>query len=224
MRTRPPGRDGAGALVRGAAVVLVALAACRDSPPAGSPEALASYLSGVRDAEDATRQQAVASWLLDEPAWRRTVIPTYLPLYPDYQRAFVAEAPALVAQLAHGGPITARRHFAGDPRLGLAQGRDRWALPVLYPSLVAEAGGARIDTVFVADGGRWYALLGLDAALRARIAALDPVCATHVAAAGATGRCTEVAATIADAALRTERDRVARLCRIAETLCGKEAP
>jgi hypothetical protein len=209
---------------RWCAAAVVALVACREPPAAGTPEALAAYLGGVIGADEAARQQAVAGWRLDEPAWRRTVAPAYRPLYADYRRAFDAEAPALVARLAAGGPVTARRHFAGDPRLGRAQARDRWALPVLFPSLVAEAGGAPIDTVFVADGGRWYALLGLDAALRARIAALEPACAAAVARAGAPGRCSDVAATIADAALRTERDRLARLCRLAATLCDMESP
>ncbi|HEU4732509.1 MAG TPA: hypothetical protein VFT22_31660 [Kofleriaceae bacterium] len=123
-----------------------------------------------------------------------------------------------------GSAVTARRHFAGDPRLTPAQSRDRWALPVLYPSLVAEAGGAPIEAVFVPDGDRWSALIGLDTIVRARVAALAPACAADLALAGPTGRCAEVGAAIVMAALRTDRDQLAHVCRLADTLCGKGSP
>ena len=204
-----------------------AIAACSKAPagpPAGTPEALAVYLQGILGADDAIRQREVASWQLDAALWERTVVAPYRSLHADYQRAFAAEAPALVARLAHGGAVTARRHYAGDPRLTLSQGRDRWALPPLYPSLVAEAGGAPIEAVFVPDGARWRALVGLDAALRAHVTALDPGCAANLARAGATGGCTDVGAAIAFAALRTDREQLAHVCRLAETLCGKGSP
>ncbi|HET7501439.1 MAG TPA: hypothetical protein VFK02_10565 [Kofleriaceae bacterium] len=126
---------------------------------------------------------------------------------------------------SHGpGRVTARRHFAGDPRLTPSQGRDRWALPALYPSLVAEAGGVPIEAVFVPDGDRWRALIGLDTVVRAHVAALDPACAERLGLAGPTSRCTEVGAEIVMAALRTDREQLAHVCRLAETLCGKGSP
>lgn len=205
-------------------LALVALAACRPSPPRGSPEALVAYLGTVVGADDATRRREVASWELPAALWDRTVVASYRPLHADYERAFAAALPALVDRLARPDPVTARRHFAGDPRLTLAQAQGRWALPTLFPSLVAEAGGAPIDAVFVADGERWRALVGLDAVVRARVTALDPGCAARLALAGPTGRCTDVGAAIAEAALRTDRDRLAHACRLAETLCGKGSP
>lgn len=202
-----------------------ALAACRaPPPPPGSPEALVAYLTTVVGADPETCRREVASWQLDEALWDRTVVAGYRPLYADYRAAFAAAAAGLVDRLAAPAPITARRHFADDPRLTLAEARDRWALPVLFPSLVADAGGAPIDAVFVADGGRWRTLAGLDAAVRARVAALDAGCAANLALAGRTGRCTDLGAAIAEAALRTDRDRLAQVCRLAETLCGKDAP
>src|SRR5262249_6636718 len=149
--------------------------------------------------------------------------------------------PALVDHLARPGPVTARRHFAGDPRLAPAEARNRWALPTLFPSVVAEVGGAPIDAVFIADGPAWRALVGLDQVVLARVAALDPGCAAHLPLAGPPGHCTDVGAAIADAALRAETlraetlraetlraetlrkadDQLAHVCRLAETLCGK---
>jgi hypothetical protein len=212
-------------------VAVLAVAACNSSPfaPAvlpGSPESLVAHLQTVVGpaADAAARQRAVADWQLDESQWAHTVVALYRPLYAEYQRAFAAEAPALAARLARGGPITARRHYAGDPRLTLSQARDRWALPTLYPSLVAEAGGAPIDAVFVPAGDQWRALIGLDGVVRAHVAALDPGCATSLDLAGPTGRCTDVGAAIASAALRTDREQLAHVCRLAETLCGKGSP
>jgi len=178
----------------------------------------------VAGADEATRQREVSGWQLDAALWDRTVIALYRPLHADYQRAFAAELPALVARLAGPGPVAARRHYAGDPRLTRSQARDRWAVPPLFPSLVAEAGGAPIEAVFVPDGGRWRALVGLDAVVRARVATLDPGCAAQLTLAGPTGRCTDVGAAIATAALRTDRDQLAHVCRLAETLCGKGSP
>jgi hypothetical protein len=210
----------------------LAVAACSPSaPPApplrpGSPEALVAYLQGVVGADAATRQREAAGWLLDPARWDATLVPVYRPLYAEYRRAFAAELPALVDRLARPGPVTARRHFAGDPRLTPAEARNRWALPVLFPSLVAEAGGAPIDAVFVADGTAWRALVGLDQVVLGRVAALDPGCAAHLALAGPPGHCTDVGAEIAAAALRTAPadDRLAHVCRLAETLCGKGSP
>jgi hypothetical protein len=213
------------AAVVGAVAAVAVLGACRaPPPPPGSPEALAAYLETVAGADEPTRQRELASWRFDPALWDATVVGPYRPLHADYARAFAAELPALVDRLARPAQVTARRHHAGDPRLTLAQARERWALPTLFPSLVAEAGGAPIDAVFVADGGRWRALVGLDAAVRARVFALDPACAARLAAAGPAGRCTDVGAAIADAALRTDRDRLAHVCRLAETLCGKGSP
>jgi len=206
-------------------VALVALAACNSAaPPPGSPEALVAYLQRVTAADEATRQREIAGWQLPAALWDRTVVAPYRPLHADYQRAFTAEAPALVARLAQGGAITARRHYAGDPRLTRPQARDRWAVPPLFPSLVAEAGGEPIDAVFVPDGARWRALVGVDAVVRARVAALDPGCAANLALAGPAGHCTDVGAAVALAALRNDHDQLAHVCRLAEALCGKESP
>lgn len=208
--------------MRGVAVLL-GLVACRT--PTDPPAALAAYLDDLRHADALTRAREVASWRLDEPAWRRTVTTTYQPLYADYTRAFAAAAPAIFDQLTRpGDPITARRHFAGDPRLTRAEARERWALPTLFPSLVADAGSAPIDSVFIVDGGRWRALVGLDAAVRARVAAFDAACADRVAVAGPAGRCSDVAAALVAAVLQNDSRKVARLCPLADTLCGKGSP
>jgi hypothetical protein len=160
---------------------------------------------------------------LDEPAWRQIVVDPYRDLYADYARAFEAAAPALRAQLASPGEVVMRPHFAGDPALTPDQRVTRWALPVLFDSRVATKAGAPIDAVFVRSGDRWRAIVGLDGILRARISALDPGCAALV---GRTepASCRQVGWEIANAALRTERDRITRVCSLARALCGNQSP
>ena len=211
--------------MRSLALILVALAACRAQPLApGSAEDLAAYLSSLAGADAATREREVAAWVLPEAAWTRTVVAPYRPLYAEYVRAFEAARPELVAQLAVAAPVTARRHFAGDRRLTLAEARLRWAVPVLYPSMVAEHAGTPIDAVFVHDGSRWRALAGLDSVVLAHVRALDPACAELLAHAGPPGRCTEVGWVIADAALRSDHKAFTHACLLAAPHCGNGSP
>jgi hypothetical protein len=209
------------------ALLLLALVACREPPArpkAGTPEELAAYLKTVAGADEVTRKREVASWIVDETTWSRDVVEPYRALYGEYVAGFDRHVPALVAQLAPLGEVTARRHFAGDRRLTPAEARMRWAVPVQFPSMVAELGGAPIDTVFVHDGARWRALVGLDPILLAHVAALDPECAKRIALAGPPGRCSEIGWLVADSALRLQRERFAHACQLATTLCGNPAP
>ncbi len=201
--------------------LIVVIAACRESPP---PHAtLPEYLATLASADAATRADAVASWRLDRATWERTVVPIYAGLHAEYARAFDAVAPALVAQLARPGKVTTRPHFAGDPMLTLGQARTRWALPVQYPSEVAEIDGSALDTVFLDDGERWRAITGLDGVLRARAAAFDPACAAHldVLPSPTSKQCSDIGWVIADAALHSERARFDHACSLAATLCAR---
>ncbi len=207
-------------------ILLLAVASCSRAPaPApGTPEDLAAYLRTVAGADAATRGRQVTAWQLDERDWNRTVVEPFRGLYADYARDFDAAAAPLAAQLATRGEITARRHFADDPRLTLAQGRLRWTVPVMYPSAVAELAGAPLDTVFVYDGHGWCALAGVDALVLARVGALDARCGELLAHAGRDDRCSQVGWVIADAALRGDRARFDHACALAAGLCGKASP
>ena len=213
-------------MTRALACIVLVLAACRRAPaPAPGSEAdLAAYLRGVAGADEATRTSAVAGWVLDEATWDRILVPPYRPLWHAYVAAFDRARPALVARLAARGAVTTRRHFAGDPKLTRAEARLRWAVPTLYPSMVAELGGAPIDTVFVYDGARWRALAGLDDVVLATVRARDAGCAAMVARAGPASHCTEVSAAVVDAALRNDPAGFAHVCSLAASLCANEAP
>jgi hypothetical protein len=209
------------------AAVLVVLACCRGGVPApapGSADALAAYLAPLAGADEATRRHEVASWILDEATWRATVVPAYAPLYGDYARGHDAASAPLVARLAARGLVTARRHYAGDLRLTPSEGRVRWALPVQYPSMVAELGGAPIDAVFVWDGAHWRVLVGVDELVIARVRARDSACADRVARAGPANECTAVSWAIADSALRDDDAGFAHGCDLAVTLCANRSP
>ena len=215
-------------------VLLIAVLACgRDPSPqhdrvraddlASGPSRpdvgrVADYLRGVIATDADARRREVASWKLDEPTFRRSVLPTYAPLYDDYAHAFDAAAPAL-ADALHAGAITARGHYAGDRKLTPNEARLRWALPVEYPTVVAELDGKPIDTVFVPFGRRWGALIGLDDVVRARVGRRDPTCAARIDRAGVPGPCNDIGWQIVDGALRDDAEAFAHACRIAETLC-----
>jgi len=210
-------------------LVVVLLVACRDAAPTppvptGTADELATYLTTVAGADEPTRKREVASWILDETTWSRDLVEPYRALYNEYVAGFDAQMPAMVAALAPLGQVTARRHFAGDKKLAPAQIRTRWAVPVQFPSMVADLAGKPIETVFIFDGARWRALLGLDAIVMAHVAALDPACAQKLALAGPPGRCTEVGWLVADSALRQQRERFAHACALAATLCGNPVP
>ena len=203
---------------------LIACNAAPPAPPAGSPEALAAYLRGVAGTDPQTRQRAVTGWILDEPAFDRIIVTPYQQLWKDYAAQFDAKLPALVTRLAAHGTITTRRHYAGDPRLTNAQVRMRWALPVQYPSVVAELDGAPIDTVFVWDGSGWRVLVGLDDLLIQRVRALDAHCADLLLKSGPPNNCTEVGWFVADSALKQDQASFARACKLAANVCGNDTP
>ena len=210
------------------ALALAFLIACKAAPPAqppaGSPEALAAYLRSVAGADEQTRTQAVTGWILDEAAFDRILVPPYRQLWKDYAAHFDAVMPALVTRLASHGTITTRRHYAGDPRLTNAQVRVRWALPVQYPSVVAELDGAPIDTVFVWDGAGWRVLAGVDDLLLQRVRALDGHCADLLLESGPPNHCTEVGWFVGDTALKGDQAGFARACKLAANVCGNDTP
>ena len=112
-----------------------------------------------------------------------------------------------------------RKHLAGDPALTPSQGRLRWVVPVLYPSMVADLDGKPIDTVFVRDGSHWRALAGLDDEVLARARALDITCGDRLATAGPPTPCTQIAWVVADAAMRGQAERFAHACKLATASC-----
>jgi len=209
--------------LRGVALaIVVGVGACREpAPPPPPPRlSLADYLGTLAGTDQATRTREVASWELDLATWDRTVVATYRAVHADYARAFQAATPALVARVASRAAITTRPHHAGDPRLTLGQARARWALPVLYPSEVAELDGVALDVVFVRDGERWRALAGLDAVIHDRTSAIDPACAAHLENARS-GECNDVGWVIAEAAILGDARRFAHACALASNLCAR---
>lgn len=144
------------------------------------------------------------------------MVPPFTQLYDDYAAGFAAPS--------WRGAIATRKHFAGDPELTLGQARARWLLPVLYPSEVATAGGAPIDAVFLREGDRWFALVGIERAIRSRIDRRDPACGVTIDAPAASKPCRDAAWAVASAALGTDDARFRRACAIANTACAKPSP
>jgi hypothetical protein len=153
---------------------------------------------------------------LDRATWDRIVVPEFRDLYEDYRTAF--------ASATWRGPIATRKHFAGDAALTPNQARARWLLPVLFPSEIATAGGQPIDAVFVPDGGKWFALVGIDRVIRARVDRRDPACGAVIDTPSPSKTCRDAAFAVAAATLRTDDTRFVRTCAIARTACVKPSP
>jgi hypothetical protein len=226
-----------------ACAALAALAACSRAPappPPGTADDLAAYITRLAAGDPDAAARELARWPLDRALWQRTVVEPYRARWDE-----LSPAPRLaaIATQLRPGTVTARRHYADDPRLTPGQLWQRWALPPLYPSFVVELGGRPLDTVFLHDGARWRALAGLDDLIDARVRALDPGCAAHLAAATGSAACADAAWAVADAALRAgdpgdpanpgapagttgtaHRDHFARTCHLAANLCGKRSP
>jgi len=202
---------------------IAALAACGRAPaPApGTADDLAAYLAGLAagDPDEAARE--LARWPLDRALWRRTLVEPYRALWDEIAPG--ERLRALRGELRRGA-VTARRHYAGDPRLTPGQLWQRWALPPLYPSFVVEIDGRPLDTVFLHDGVRWRALAGLEERIDARVRALDPGCAADLAGVIGSTDCASAGWAVADAALRNNPDQFARTCRLTAILCGKRSP
>ncbi|HSD87367.1 MAG TPA: hypothetical protein VLB44_07625 [Kofleriaceae bacterium] len=188
--------------MRALAIVIV-VAACSRPAPRPDDEDLARYLRRVATLDGTSRREEVAKWRLAHRSFDRLVVVPFRDAYDGYDAHFAEH----VAELATSIPATpaVRRHFAGDPRLSPSQGRLRWALPVMYPSYVADG----IDTVFVRVEDHWYVLAGLDDAVLDRARTLDPACTARLA-----GPVTDFTWMIADAALRGDRERFARACQL----------
>jgi hypothetical protein len=189
--------------MRGVLIIIV-VAACSRPAPRPDDEDLARYLRHVAALDGTSRRAEIATWHLDRATFDRIVVVPFRDAYDGYSAQFAEH----VAELAASVPASpsVRRHFAGDKALSTSQGRLRWVLPVMYPSYVVDG----IDTVFLRVEDHWYVLAGLDDAVLARARALDPSCATRLA-----GPVTDLTWMIADAALRGDRERLARACKLA---------
>jgi hypothetical protein len=223
-----------------ALALALALAACSDRappPPSGSAEDLAAYLQRLAATDRDTQRREVAAWKLDRATWDRTVVAPFRGRYVAYVSHF--ELRFAGELLPHAGTIAARRHYAGDPRLTVGQAILRWVLPVQYPSLVAELDGAPIDTVFVHDGVRWRALTGFDQELieyveqyAEGIQPLDtgdqrwpaPACLATMLGVHRASACASLWFEATDAALRNDRPRFDRMCRLSTSLCDMRSP
>jgi hypothetical protein len=202
-------------------VASVMASSCRDSRRARpAPQTLAGAVAALLTASDLER--AIADLHLDREAFARVLVAPYHRLYAEYSARFATEAPQWLNALRRHSrePVIAvRRHYGGDVTLSPAQARLRWALPVQAESWLVELDGALLDTVWVADRGRWYPLLGLDTATLELLNAAAPGCSTAARLAGQPGVCSDAVWMATDAALRRHGERTQRACARAVQFC-----
>ena len=93
----------------------------------------------------------------------------------------------------------------------------------LFPSEVVTVDGKPLDLVFIRDRDRWFALTGIDRAIRARVDVRDPSCGALIDD-GTSKTCRDAAWAIAEATLRTDDTRFVHACALAKTACAKPSP
>jgi hypothetical protein len=205
------------------ALLVVACNAPPPTPKPGSADELAEHLRGIAGADRPARERAVASWVVPEATWNRTIVAPWRSLYGEYIAGYAAAEQPMLDALASLDPVAARRHYAGDRALTIGEARLRWALPVQYPSMVATIGGRELDAVFIYDGA-WRALIGVDALVMAHVRARDASCAADLDRIGPLGHCNEIGFVVAAAALRGGGPELTRACHMAASMCGNPAP
>lgn len=212
-----------------ATLALVLAAGCRDERPAKAlprdpgptPDDLATVirrdLEAIGHAGDprATAAAIVDEWELREPAWSRLVTAAFRPHHAAYEAAFEAAREQAIDELIARRPpppeVAARVHYADDPALAPDQARLRVALPVGRPGAIVTVGGHPLAPIFVHDGRRWRALLGLDRVVTDRIAAGDEACVAPYRAAQREP-CLAMSAPIITAALTGDASGLERAC------------
>ncbi len=213
----------------------IAAAIAADQAAAAAQASLTAAVTALLAAPADEQQRAVARLKLDPLAFSDVLTAPYDLQYSAYDARFTAAAPAFAAELrrlaaapaasaaapaAPAAPaITVRRHYAGDRTLSLEQARLRWALPVQAESWLVERGGVLLDAVWVRHRGRWFTLMGLDAAVLQLLATAAPECAAAARRAGPPGVCSDATWMALDAAMRGVDDRVARACERALHFC-----
>ncbi len=213
------------------ALLVAALVACDGrAPTTGAALAEAADLAGLRAAlardvaaiagasqPDAAARAVLAGWQVPAEAWPALVTPPFRPHHAAYAAAFVAAAPAATGELralaagAATSAVEVRWQYADDPALTPAQARLRVALPVGRPGAIVTLAGRPLAPVFVHDGRRWRALLGLEQVIALRLAARAPACvAPYVAAAREP--CLAMSAPVIHAVLADDDRELERAC------------
>lgn len=108
-------------------------------------------------------------------------------------------------------PVTARVLYADDAEVPASLRRARPALPVGQPPLVAFSGGRALPALFAYHHDRWVCLVDLDGLVQS---ALEDEPCRRAYVASASGRCLDLTAPVAAAALTGDADGAARGCAL----------
>lgn len=196
------------------AVAALALAACErraaDPPPPAYAEpdtdvGLASVL-GLTMAFECVPPSSVWNELVT-PAWRNRAAD---PLGLESFRLLRADGKRL--------PITVKQLYADDPTVPASLRRVRPAVPVGVKVMVAFVGDTALPALFVHHGQRWRCLVDLDGLV---IGSLEDDACRAAYLASTHGRCLDLSAPVASAAIGTDTDEERRACaRLVAQGCG----
>lgn len=196
-------------LVLAALVTLALAAGCGERPPAAPPpqrdgvDGLVELLAARHDRHPGRDDERFAGCVPD-PATRDALVT--LP----YRGHATGDVRALAAAWRRDGVAHARALYADDPEVPASLRRARPAVPVGPPPLVARVGDAWLPALFVFHRGRWWCLIGLDAYVADRL----PATCRRAYLGATAGRCLDLSAPLAAAALADDRAARERLCAL----------
>lgn len=195
---------------RAALVALAAgaLAAC-ESKPAPPPAAPPPEPTGADGLVAVLARAAPFDCLPDRATWNALVTPPYRDRAADpiglesYRRLRIGKDAR--------APLTARPLFADDASVPASLRRARPAVPVGTPPLVAFAGATALPALFAYRDGRWWCLVDLDGLV---VSALEDDACRAAYLGSESGRCLDLTAPIAAAALTAAADEEQRRCAL----------
>ncbi len=188
------------------AAALALLIGCRDRSPPAPPAGQAAGPAGLVAFLDVRPRSGppFAGCLPTPDRFDRLVTPAY-------RGVRAGELGGFEAGWRGDGPVTARVLYADDPAVPASLRRSRPSLPVGRPPLVAFIGDQALPALFVFDHGRWVCLVDLDGHVVSRLP--TAACRAAYQHSGA-GRCLDLTAPIATAALAGDGDALSRRCEL----------
>lgn len=182
--------------------IIGALAACSSQPAAPLPP----EPTGPAGLVAVLARSEPFACLPDRATWNALVTPPY--------RDRAAEPPGLehFERLRSArAPLTARPLYADDATIPAALRRARPAVPIGEPPLVVFAGATALPALFAYRDGRWWCLVDLDGLVVGQLE--DAACRAGYLGSGS-GRCLDLTAPLAAAALTGTADEEHRLCML----------
>lgn len=195
----------------------LALAACES--PAPPPQVSQVEPDGPEGLVAVLGRSSPFDCLPDRATWNALVTPAYRDRAAD---PLGLESFRLLRVDGKRAAITAKRLYADDPTVPASLRRVRPAVSVGAKPMVAFVGDTALPAIFLYHHNRWRCLVDLDGLV---VGSLEDDACRAAYLASSSGRCLDLSAPVATAALGTDTDEEQRACaRLVAQGCGSVPP